>query len=101
MFPKVTVSASLGAACLLVSLVAAAQTPPPDHGFFAPDQMQWADAPPSLPPGVKATVLEGDPRQEGLFTMRLKAPKGYRIPPHWHPAFEHVTGPSYGSGRHL
>jgi quercetin dioxygenase-like cupin family protein len=63
----------------------------PDHGVFSPADIQWGDAPPSLPPGVKAAVLEGDPSQEGLFTLRLKAPDGYRIPPHWHPAFEHVT----------
>jgi quercetin dioxygenase-like cupin family protein len=75
----------------MLPLVTAAQTQPADHAFFAPDQLQWKDAPPSLPPGAKAAVLEGDPRQEGLFTMRLQIPKGYRIPPHWHPAFEHVT----------
>lgn len=23
--------------------------------------------------------------------MRLKMPGGYRIPPHWHKKFEHVT----------
>jgi hypothetical protein len=63
----------------------------PDHGVFAPADMQWGDAPPVLPPGAKAAVLEGDPTQEGLFTMRLKAPDGYKIPPHWHAAFEHVT----------
>ena len=36
-------------------------------------------------------VLEGDPRKEGSFTMRLKMPAGYRIPPHTHPAAERVT----------
>ena len=28
---------------------------------------------------------------EGPFTMRLRMPNGYRIPPHYHPAVEHVT----------
>jgi quercetin dioxygenase-like cupin family protein len=35
--------------------------------------------------------LEGNPAQEGPFTMRLQVPDGYSIPPHWHPAVEHVT----------
>jgi quercetin dioxygenase-like cupin family protein len=88
---KLALCILLSIGCLLVPLAAAAQTQPPQHGFFSPDQIQWKDAPPALPPGAKVAVLEGDPGQEGLFTMRLRVPKGYRIPPHWHPAFEHVT----------
>lgn len=64
---------------------------PSDHAVFAPADISWVDGPPSLPPGAKLAVLEGDPTQEGIFTIRLKASDGYRIPPHWHPAFEHVT----------
>lgn len=62
-----------------------------DHGIFKPADIQWQDGPPSLPKGVKLAVLEGNPAEEGLFTIRLSAPDGYRIPPHWHAAFEHVT----------
>jgi len=62
-----------------------------EHGVFAPADIKWVDGPPALPAGAKAAVLEGDPSQEGLFTLRLWAPDGYKIPPHWHPAFEHVT----------
>jgi quercetin dioxygenase-like cupin family protein len=36
-------------------------------------------------------VLEGDPTKEGPFTMRLKLPGGYRIPPHTHPKTERLT----------
>ena len=36
-------------------------------------------------------VLEGDPTKEGLFTMRLRAPGGYQIPPHTHPKTERLT----------
>lgn len=56
-----------------------------------PDQITWSPAPPSVPKGAKAAVLEGDPRQEGPFTMRLSLPDGYRIPPHTHPAIERLT----------
>jgi quercetin dioxygenase-like cupin family protein len=56
-----------------------------------PDQVSWKDGPPSLPAGAKAAVLEGDPKEEGPFTMRLSLPDGYRIPPHSHPAAERLT----------
>jgi quercetin dioxygenase-like cupin family protein len=61
------------------------------HVMVSPGDLQWADAPPSLPAGAKLAVIEGDPSKAGLFTMRLKAPANYRIPAHWHPADEHVT----------
>ena len=33
----------------------------------------------------------GDPSKEGLYALRLKVPKGYRIPPHTHPTQEVIT----------
>lgn len=63
----------------------------PGEIAVTPDSIQWIDAPPSLPPGVKIAVLEGDPAQPGPFVMRLKVPSTYRVPPHWHPAPERVT----------
>ena len=63
----------------------------PDHGFFTTADIKWVDGPASLPPGAKVSLLEGNPAQEGPFTMRLRVPDGYKIPPHWHPAVEHVT----------
>jgi quercetin dioxygenase-like cupin family protein len=36
-------------------------------------------------------VLFGDPSKEGLFALRLKLPKGYRVPPHTHSVPEVVT----------
>lgn len=63
----------------------------PDHGFLTKDEMKWVAGPASLPPGTKAALLEGDPAKEGPFTLRLQLPDGYSIPPHSHPAVEHVT----------
>jgi quercetin dioxygenase-like cupin family protein len=63
----------------------------PEHLILTADDLQWADAPPSLPTGAKLAKLEGDPAKEGFFTMRLKLPAGYKIPPHWHPGYERVT----------
>lgn len=56
-----------------------------------PDNLVWTDGPPSLPPGAKIAVLEGDPTKPGPFVFRVKVPDGYRIPPHTHPQPERVT----------
>jgi quercetin dioxygenase-like cupin family protein len=65
--------------------------PQTGHGLFLASEVKWGPAPPSLPPGAQAALLEGDPAKDGLFTLRLKLPDGYRIPPHFHPVVEHVT----------
>ena len=51
----------------------------------------WLDAPPSMPKGTKMAVLEGSPRDAGLFTIRLRVPKGSVVAPHTHPRQERVT----------
>ena len=61
------------------------------EAICTPDSIKWQDGPPSVPPGPKFAVLEGDPAKEGFFTMRLLLPDGYKIPPHFHPKVEHVT----------
>ncbi|HJT82499.1 MAG TPA: cupin domain-containing protein [Chthoniobacterales bacterium] len=61
------------------------------HKFFSPSDLTWVDAPPSLPPGAKMAVLDGDPNKAGSFTVRLQTPAGYKIPPHTHPAAERIT----------
>ena len=62
-----------------------------DHGFLPPQEMKWSEGPASLAKGAKVALLEGDPSQEGAFTLRLQLPHGFQIQPHWHPAVEHVT----------
>ena len=54
-------------------------------------ELKWVDGPASLPAGARMVVLDGDPRNEGPFTIRLKMPPGYKIPPHTHPAAERIT----------
>jgi quercetin dioxygenase-like cupin family protein len=56
-----------------------------------PSAMKWGPAPPGLPSGAKLAVLSGDPGKEGMFTIRLKFPPGYRVMPHHHPTDELVT----------
>ena len=58
---------------------------------FTADAVVWKDGPPSLPAGSKIAVLEGDPRAEGMFTIRVRVPAGAKLAPHWHPRHERVT----------
>ena len=57
----------------------------------SPQDIKWSPAPAMLPPGAQAAVLLGDPGKEGLFVLRLKFPKGYRVAPHTHSVDEVVT----------
>lgn len=56
-----------------------------------PPGVQWSPAPAALPPGARVAVIDGDPSKEGIFTMRLWMPNDYRLLPHTHPAYEHLT----------
>ena len=61
------------------------------HVMLAPGELKWGDAPPSLPPGAKMTVVQGDPTQAQPFVIRAQVPAGYKVPPHWHPGVENLT----------
>jgi len=61
------------------------------HSFIIPTDIKWGDAPPALPKGAKIAVLQGDPSKTGPFVIRLMAPSGYRIGPHWHTQDEQLT----------
>ncbi len=85
-------------ASVLVVAAAALQAVGQQHGgeegtpmVYAPTALEWREGPPSLPVGARFAVLEGDPTKDGPFTMRLKVPDGYRIPPHTHPKTERLT----------
>src|SRR5262249_16557711 len=62
-----------------------------NHVALNQPEVQWGDAPPSLPAGAKVAVLQGDPGKKGGYTLRLMVPDGYKIPPHTHPTTENVT----------
>lgn len=62
------------------------------HAMGHDDQLQWGPAPPIFPPGAQFAVVQGDPTVAGqIFTVRLRFPNGYILPPHRHPTDEHVT----------
>jgi quercetin dioxygenase-like cupin family protein len=70
----------LGAATLHGQDTTAAQKP----------ELKWAPAPPVFPKGATMAVVSGDPSKEGMFTIQLSMPDGYRIAPHFHPTDESV-----------
>jgi hypothetical protein len=75
-----------------VALVfAAEEATTSEHRVLKPSDLKWGEAPPGLPAGGKMAVLNGDPTQAGAFTVRLKAPAGYKIMPHTHPTAERLT----------
>lgn len=75
------------------------------HKMLNQQELQWQEGPASLPKGIKVAMLEGDLTKAVPFTIRIQLPANYKIPPHWHPAIEHVTvikGNFYmGSGNKL
>jgi quercetin dioxygenase-like cupin family protein len=64
---------------------------PPHHVTFRAGEIEWQDAPASLERGISVAVLEGNPAEAGVFTMRIRMPDGSHIAPHWHPNVERVT----------
>jgi anti-sigma factor ChrR (cupin superfamily) len=78
---------------------------PEHHLIFSPGEIEWQDGPASFEPGAEFAVLEGNPGEPGVFTMRIKMPDGFYISPHWHPGVERVTVISgtfhLGSGEEL
>ncbi|MDQ2767807.1 MAG: cupin domain-containing protein [Gemmatimonadota bacterium] len=63
------------------------------HGSSAAAQpeLKWGPAPTIFPAGAQMAVLQGNPGGTELFTVRLRMPNGYKIPPHIHPTDENVT----------
>ena len=62
-----------------------------EASMITPHDIKWMDAPPVLPKGAKMAVLMGDPSKPGPYVIRLKAPPGYKIAPHWHSLPEELT----------
>jgi quercetin dioxygenase-like cupin family protein len=55
-------------------------------------ELKWGPASAKLPRGAQMAVLDGEPQKRGVpFTIRVKVPDGYSVPPHTHPTDEHLT----------
>lgn len=90
----------VGAAALILTLsigcaTAAENDPVATPGATRPKissaaELSWRPAP-GLPTGAHVALLDGDPAKQGAFTLRLKMPAGYAIPPHTHTTAERIT----------
>jgi quercetin dioxygenase-like cupin family protein len=76
----------------LLASVAAALTACGDSAGPASDfTVDFQPGPASFPAGSEIAVLQGDPSQAAPYTVRVRFPDGYRLPPHFHPTDENVT----------
>jgi hypothetical protein len=62
-----------------------------DHAPMNASDIVWGPAPDFFPAGAEFALLDGNPVEAGLITLRLKFPAGYEVPAHWHPTVENVT----------
>ena len=80
-----TVGLALGLGAFMAAPVSAEE-----YTAVMPRDIKWQDAP-SIGPGAKTAVIEGDPKSSGPFVMRIKLPPKTTIKLHTHPATENVT----------
>ena len=79
------------ASAIVVASVAVAQNGAPEVVALTPDEMKWQSQGVLAAPGLEQANLVGDPAKPGPYTIRIRFPKGYRIPPHTHPDAREVT----------
>lgn len=60
------------------------------HVVLARD-IAWRPCPANLPAGCEIAILEGNPQEPGLFTVRFRLSDSFAMPPHTHPKDERVT----------
>ncbi len=84
------IAASLITGVFVASSAALADPAMDGHISLVPADIKWVDAP-SIGPGAKLAVLEGDLKQAAPFTMRIRLPPNFKVPAHTHPVFERVT----------
>lgn len=54
--------------------------------------LNWSPAPAMFPPGAMYAVVQGNPSVAAeMFTVRLRFPNSYVIPPHTYPTDTHLT----------
>lgn len=63
----------------------------PAQSKTAATDLKWMAGPPGMPSGTQFAVVSGNPGKAGMFTVRIKMPANYVVPPHHHPADEHLT----------
>jgi quercetin dioxygenase-like cupin family protein len=76
---------------LLAAFTVACHNSPTSATATEQPVLNWGPAPAVFPAGAEMAVLQGDPSSTAEFTIRLRMPDNYKIPPHTHPTDEHVT----------
>src|SRR5262245_42006268 len=79
---KHTMSLLASAPIAAAGLGGVAKSQTMNNKVVTPSEIQWGAGPAILPEGIQGAILYGDPTKDGLFSMRFKLPKGYRVPPH-------------------
>ena len=89
---KIVVVSVMLAAGLLTVPVTWADSHSKAPGFISVEasKLKWSDAP-SVGPGAKISIIEGDLKAAAPFTFRLNLPPNSKIGVHTHPTFERVT----------
>jgi hypothetical protein len=64
-----------------------------DQVVHRPGEIEWGPCPPGplAGEGCQMAVLEGNPKDEQLFTFRVRTTKPFVLPLHTHPRNERVT----------
>jgi quercetin dioxygenase-like cupin family protein len=76
---------------MIAASAAVPQNVTPEVVALTPDEMKWRSQGVLAAPGLEQVNLVGDPARPGPYTIRIRFPKGYRIPPHTHPDAREVT----------
>ena len=76
---------------LLMSVIGGSLRAQPEHLMMTPTHLKWMDNPPTMMPGAKMAIMQGDPTKFGPYVYRLKIPADYKVMPHRHPVDEHLT----------
>jgi quercetin dioxygenase-like cupin family protein len=92
MKPLKTIAVSFVLVAVSLSSFAWADSHAKKPSFIAikASNLKWKDAP-SVAPGAKIAVLEGNLKAAGPFTFRLMLPANSKIDLHTHPTYERVT----------
>jgi quercetin dioxygenase-like cupin family protein len=68
------------------------------------EDVDWKSFP-AFPPAVRLAVVVGQPSEPGIYTIRVKAPRGVKLMPHKHPEdriYTVISGVFYiGLGDHF
>jgi hypothetical protein len=82
---------AVGASGAFLTFVVAAYSAEPGVMALTADEMKWSSQGGLALPGMEQVNLIGNPTKTGPYTLRLKFPAGFKLPPHFHPDAREVT----------